>query len=96
MEHFSQTIALNLRYPYGTVKRVAVDDNTENVLNTVDLVIYGSFLEEQFFPDILLKAMCFGKTIVAPDLSMIRKYVGTSTVYFLKHACNHRRAKQHW
>ncbi|CAI9781525.1 unnamed protein product [Fraxinus pennsylvanica] len=70
-----ETIALNLRYPYGTVKRVAVDDNTENVLNTVDLVIYGSFLEEQFFPDILLKAMCFGKTIVAPDLSMIRKYV---------------------
>lgn len=47
----------------------------DNILAAADLVIYGSFLEEQSFPDILLKAMGFGKPIIAPDLSMIKKYV---------------------
>ncbi|KAA8516117.1 hypothetical protein F0562_019296 [Nyssa sinensis] len=70
-----EAIALNLRYPRGTVKHVVVDEDADSVLSMADLVIYGSFLEEQSFPGILIKAMCFGKPIIAPDLSMIRKYV---------------------
>ncbi|KAL3615682.1 hypothetical protein CASFOL_041343 [Castilleja foliolosa] len=70
-----ETIALKLGYPNETVKHVAVNENTDTVINTSDLVIYGSFLDEHSFPDILLKAMCFGKPIIAPDLPKIRKYI---------------------
>uniref|UniRef100_A0A2N9FPT6 Glycosyl transferase family 1 domain-containing protein n=1 Tax=Fagus sylvatica TaxID=28930 RepID=A0A2N9FPT6_FAGSY len=68
-------IAINLKYPTGVVKHKALDVDADNVLSMADLVIYGSFLEEQSFPDILMKAMSFEKPIIAPDLSMIRKYV---------------------
>ncbi|KAI7735320.1 hypothetical protein M8C21_029737 [Ambrosia artemisiifolia] len=68
-----EEIALNLNYPRGTVKHVAIDDT--GVLGITDLVIYGSFLEEQSFPDILIKAMCLEKPIIAPDLSIIKKHV---------------------
>ncbi|XP_057780368.1 uncharacterized protein LOC130998945 isoform X2 [Salvia miltiorrhiza] len=70
-----ETIALNLKYPNETVKLVAVDENADAVLSSADLVIYGSFLDEHTFPGILLKAMCFGKPIIAPNLPMIQKYV---------------------
>ncbi|KAL0426071.1 UNVERIFIED_CONTAM: hypothetical protein Sradi_1141900 [Sesamum radiatum] len=70
-----ETIARTLKYPNEAIKHVAVDD-ANTVLSTADLVIYGSFLEEHAFPETLLKAMCFGKPIIAPDLPMIRKYVG--------------------
>lgn len=76
-----QTIALKLGYPKEMVKHVAVDENTDTVISTADLVIYGSFLEEHSFPDILLKAMCFGKPIVAPDLLATRKYVCICSIY---------------
>ncbi|KVH97278.1 Glycosyl transferase, family 1 [Cynara cardunculus var. scolymus] len=68
-------IASNLNYPSGTVNHAAIDEDVYNVLSIADVVIYGSFLEEQSFPDILIKAMCFEKPIVAPDLSIIKKYV---------------------
>ncbi|KAK9279941.1 hypothetical protein L1049_013625 [Liquidambar formosana] len=78
-----EAIALNLRYPKGVVKHIAVNGDADSVLSVADIVIYGSFLEEQSFPDILIKAMCFGKPIVAPDLSMIRKYVDDRVNGFL-------------
>lgn len=53
----------------------AVDDSAERFLSLADLVIYGSFLEEKSFPEILVKAMCFGKPVIAPNLAMISKYV---------------------
>ncbi|PSS03984.1 Glycosyl transferase, family 1 protein [Actinidia chinensis var. chinensis] len=68
-----EAIAINLSYPRNIVSH-AVDEDADNVLSMADLVIYGSFLEEQSFPDILMKAMCFGKPIIAPDLAMIKKY----------------------
>ncbi|KAL0347757.1 UNVERIFIED_CONTAM: hypothetical protein Scaly_1791700 [Sesamum calycinum] len=71
-----ETIADKLGYRTGIVKHVAGDENTDTVISTADLVIYGSFLEEHSFPDTLLKAMCFEKPIIAPDLPTIRKYVG--------------------
>ncbi|KAG6434398.1 hypothetical protein SASPL_106029 [Salvia splendens] len=70
-----ETIALKFRYPNDTVKHVAMDQNIDTVISTADLVVYGSFLEEHSFPSVLLKAMCFQKPIVAPDLPAIRKYV---------------------
>ncbi|XP_061997016.1 uncharacterized protein LOC133714780 isoform X1 [Rosa rugosa] len=70
-----EAIAYNLKYPSGIVKHAVIDVDADNVLSTSHLVIYGSFVEEQSFPDILIKAMCLGKPIVAPDLAMISKYV---------------------
>lgn len=70
-----EAIAHNLHYPIGVVKHIAVEGDVDSVLNTADVVIYGSFLEEQTFPEILVKAFCLRKPIIAPDLSNIRKYV---------------------
>ncbi|XP_010261435.1 PREDICTED: uncharacterized protein LOC104600272 [Nelumbo nucifera] len=70
-----EAIALNLGYPRGSMKHVGIDGDVNSFLSTADLVIYGSFLEEQSFPEILIRSMCFGKTIIAPDLAIIRKYV---------------------
>ncbi|XP_076910531.1 uncharacterized protein LOC143568206 [Bidens hawaiensis] len=72
-----EEIASNLNYPRGTVTHAAIDDDADvyNILSIADVVIYGSFLEEQSFPDILIKAMCFEKPIIAPDLSIIKKHV---------------------
>ena len=73
---FPKAISLNLRYPRGVVRHIAIDeDEADNVLAAADILIYGSFLEEQSFPGILIKSMSFGKPIIAPDLSMIKKYV---------------------
>ncbi|GAB4861658.1 hypothetical protein Ancab_036910 [Ancistrocladus abbreviatus] len=70
-----EAISSSLLYPKGVVKHIAGGASADDVLKTANVVIYGSFLEEQSFPDILIKAMCLGKLIIAPDLSMIKKYV---------------------
>ncbi|KAF5731765.1 hypothetical protein HS088_TW18G00450 [Tripterygium wilfordii] len=70
-----EAIALKLKYPRGAVKHISTDGDAEGVLSIADIVVYGSFLEEKSFPQILVKAMCFGKLVIAPDLSMIKKYV---------------------
>ncbi|WCJ22677.1 glycosyl transferase family 1 protein [Euphorbia peplus] len=70
-----EAIAVKLHYPIGSVKHIAIDGDEGSVLNTADIVVYGSFHEEESFPEILMKAMCIGKLVIAPDLPMIRKYV---------------------
>ncbi|KAL8138481.1 hypothetical protein V2J09_004482 [Rumex salicifolius] len=70
-----EAISAGLRYPKDTVKHFAGDAQADVVLRAASVVIYGSFLEEQSFPDILTKALCFEKLIIAPDLYMIEKYV---------------------
>ncbi|RZC01669.1 hypothetical protein D0Y65_017054 [Glycine soja] len=70
-----ETMAHSLKYPGGIIEHIAGDLNADSVLGTADVVIYGSFLEEQSFPEILIKAMSFEKPIIAPDVPMIRKYV---------------------
>ncbi|XP_027334148.1 uncharacterized protein LOC113848922 isoform X2 [Abrus precatorius] len=70
-----ETMARSLKYPRGIIEHIAGDLNADSVLGTADVVIYGSFLEEQTFPEILTKAMSFEKPIIAPDVPMIRKYV---------------------
>ncbi|CAI9101206.1 OLC1v1038475C3 [Oldenlandia corymbosa var. corymbosa] len=70
-----EAIAVNLTYPAGMVTHIALDENLDNILSSSDLVIYSSFHEEPSFPNILLRAMCLKKPIVAPDISIIKKYV---------------------
>ncbi|KAL5718715.1 hypothetical protein ACHQM5_011592 [Ranunculus cassubicifolius] len=70
-----ETIALKLGYPTGTVEHVGIEGEMNSYLSISDLVIYGSFLEEQSFPEVLVQAMSFGKPIIAPDLLIIKKYV---------------------
>lgn len=48
-----EVISTSLKYPEGIVKHVDRDGNADDVLRMADLVIYGSFLEERSFPDIL-------------------------------------------
>uniref|UniRef100_A0A1J3IQQ4 Uncharacterized protein n=1 Tax=Noccaea caerulescens TaxID=107243 RepID=A0A1J3IQQ4_NOCCA len=78
-----ETISQNLTYPKDAVKHVSVAGNVDKILESSDLVIYGSFLEEQSFPEILMKAMALGKPIVAPDLFNIRKYVDDRVTGYL-------------
>ncbi|KAE9595449.1 hypothetical protein Lal_00031236 [Lupinus albus] len=70
-----ETMARSLKYPRGIIEHIAGDLNADSVIGTADVVIYGSILEEPSFPEILMKAMCFEKPIIAPDIPMIRKYV---------------------
>jgi hypothetical protein len=56
------------------VEHVAVED-TDNLLGISNLVIYGSCLDEQSFPSVLVQAMILEKLVIAPDLGMITKYV---------------------
>ncbi|XP_072994468.1 uncharacterized protein [Typha latifolia] len=70
-----EAVALNAGYPKGIVEHTTVDEDMISFLSIADLVIYGSFLEEQAFPSVLTQAMSLGKLVIAPDLGMIRKYV---------------------
>ncbi|KAK1275253.1 Aluminum-activated malate transporter 9 [Acorus gramineus] len=78
-----EDIALNLGYPKGSVEQIIIDKDESSFLSMADIVVYGSFLEEQSFPSILIKAMCLGKPVIAPDLLMIRKYVNDRVNGFL-------------
>ncbi|XP_042460957.1 uncharacterized protein LOC122044982 [Zingiber officinale] len=69
-----EAIAQKAGYSSSLVEHIVISDDPK-YLGSANLVIYGSFLEEQSFPSILKHAMCLGKLIVAPDLDMIRKYV---------------------
>ncbi|KAH9616856.1 hypothetical protein KSS87_006736 [Heliosperma pusillum] len=70
-----EAISATLKYPEGVIKHADRYANADYILRTANLVIYGSFLEEQSFPDILIQAMRYEKLIIAPNLSMIQKYV---------------------
>ena len=70
-----KAISASLNYPKDIVKHAGRDANADDILRIANLVIYGSFLDEKSFPDILIKAMSYEKLIIAPNLSMIQKYV---------------------
>uniref|UniRef100_A0ACD5VEY5 Uncharacterized protein n=1 Tax=Avena sativa TaxID=4498 RepID=A0ACD5VEY5_AVESA len=69
-----EVIALNVGFPRGAVEHVAVED-ADDLLGITNLVIYGSCLDEQSFPSVLVQAMILGKLVIAPDLGMITKYI---------------------
>ncbi|CAL9085657.1 unnamed protein product [Musa textilis] len=70
-----EAIARNVGFPSSIVENIVVPGDMNNFINIADIVIYGSFLEEQSFPSVLMQAMSLGKLIIAPDLNMISKYV---------------------
>ncbi|EPS70431.1 hypothetical protein M569_04330 [Genlisea aurea] len=78
-----ETIVENLKYPNGTVEHVVGDENVDDILRRSDVVLYGSFLEEHTFPEILRRAMHLEKPVVAPDLSVIRNCVADRKNGFL-------------
>ncbi|XP_031504760.1 uncharacterized protein LOC116267270 [Nymphaea colorata] len=78
-----QAIALKLGYPRANVQHFGSDEDVSSLLSISDLVIYGTFREEQSFPSFLIRAMCLGKPIVAPDLEMIRKHIDDRVNGFL-------------
>ncbi|OEL21462.1 hypothetical protein BAE44_0017521 [Dichanthelium oligosanthes] len=69
-----ESVALSVGFPRGAVEHVAAGDK-DNLLGTADLVIYGSCLEEQSFPSVLVQAMSLEKLVIAPDLAIIRKHI---------------------
>ncbi|XP_062205911.1 uncharacterized protein LOC133907830 [Phragmites australis] len=69
-----EAVALSAGFPRGAVEHVAAEDK-DNLLGIADVVIYGSCLEEQSFPSLLVQAMSLEKLVIAPDLGIIRKYI---------------------
>ncbi|KAG0483133.1 hypothetical protein HPP92_011217 [Vanilla planifolia] len=78
-----ESIALNLGYPRGTVQQIGGNVDNNSFLVMADLIIYGSFLEEQSFPPVLVQAMSLGKLVIAPDLGIIEKHIHNGVNGFL-------------
>ncbi|XP_058083227.1 uncharacterized protein LOC131231146 isoform X2 [Magnolia sinica] len=70
-----QEIASHLGFPDGSVSHYGMDVDVNSVLLMADIVLYGSFQEEQGFPPLLIRAMSFEVPIIAPDLAIIKRYV---------------------
>ncbi|CAA6671588.1 unnamed protein product [Spirodela intermedia] len=70
-----EAFSLKLGFLSGSVMHAGVGGDVNTLLDMADLVIYGAFLEEQSFPSPLIRAMCLGKLIIAPDLAMIGKHI---------------------
>uniref|UniRef100_A0A1D1Z063 D-inositol 3-phosphate glycosyltransferase n=1 Tax=Anthurium amnicola TaxID=1678845 RepID=A0A1D1Z063_9ARAE len=70
-----EALSLNFGYSSGSVAHIGTDGDVNSFLGIADIVIYGSFLEEQSFPAVLIQAMCLRKLIIAPDLAMIKKHI---------------------
>ncbi|KAK3161319.1 hypothetical protein QOZ80_1BG0075630 [Eleusine coracana subsp. coracana] len=69
-----EAVALNAGFPRGAVDHVTAEDK-DSLLGVADLVIYGSSLEEQSFPSVLVQAMSLEKLVIVPDLRVIRKHI---------------------
>ncbi|XP_020094017.1 uncharacterized protein LOC109714032 isoform X2 [Ananas comosus] len=80
-----QELATHMGFPDGSVRRYAMDGDVDTLLAMADIVLYGSFQEEPSFPSLLLRAMSFGAPILAPNLTIIKKYVKNEVHGFLFH-----------
>lgn len=88
-----QAAARSAGFPSGAVGFISnFEAASVHVLCISDIVIYGSFLEEQSFPGVLLQAMSLKRLIIAPDLPMISKYV-FSLSFFLSFILNQKNKK---
>jgi hypothetical protein len=79
-----QAVAHSAGFPSGAVGYNSnFEEASVHVLSISDIVIYGSFLEEQSFPGVLIQAMSLKRLIIAPNLSMISKYVLPLSLLFM-------------
>ncbi|PIA54895.1 hypothetical protein AQUCO_00901063v1 [Aquilegia coerulea] len=70
-----QEVASRLGLPDGSLVHYGLDGDVNSALFMSDIVLHGSFQDEQGFPSLLIRAMSFGIPVVAPDLPIIKKYV---------------------
>ncbi|KAK9095821.1 hypothetical protein Sjap_021318 [Stephania japonica] len=70
-----QEVASCLGLPHGSLMHRGLDDDVNRILLEADIVLQGSFQNEQGFPPLLLRAMSFEKPIIVPDLPIIKKYI---------------------
>ncbi|ERM96163.1 hypothetical protein AMTR_s00001p00062880 [Amborella trichopoda] len=64
-----------LGLPADSMRFYGENDNVDNVLSMADIVLYGSSQEEEVLPPLFLRAMGFGKLVMAPDLPFLRRYI---------------------
>lgn len=72
-----QEVASRMGFPGGSVRQYGTDQDLKSFLVMVDIVLYWSYNAEQCFPPPLLLAMSFEIPVVAPNLSVIEKYVSS-------------------
>ncbi|OEL23351.1 hypothetical protein BAE44_0015636 [Dichanthelium oligosanthes] len=78
-----QELVSHMGLPYGSVKQISMTHDIRNLLMFVDVVLYGSLRQEPGFPPLLLRSMSSEIPIVAPNLTVITKYVTDGVHGFL-------------
>uniref|UniRef100_A0A2P2MFY1 Uncharacterized protein MANES_07G093200 n=1 Tax=Rhizophora mucronata TaxID=61149 RepID=A0A2P2MFY1_RHIMU len=82
-----QQVTSHLGLLHGSVRHYGLNGDVNSVLLMADIVIYGSSLDEQGFPPLIIRAMTFGIPVVLPDLPIFKKYVvdGRHGIFFARH-----------
>ncbi|KAI3989621.1 hypothetical protein MKX01_036230, partial [Papaver californicum] len=70
-----QDVASRLNLPRGSLMHYGLDGDVNSVLLMADIVLHGSFQDEQGFPPLLTRAMSFEIPVIAPDLPIIKRYI---------------------
>nr|UYE91534.1 putative glycosyltransferase [Anoectochilus roxburghii] len=70
-----EELASRMGFPAGSIKHYGTDGDVNGAIMIADIVLYGSFQEEQSFPPLLVRAMTFQIPIIVPDFAPITKYV---------------------
>jgi len=70
-----QVMAEHLGLENGTVRYVGAGEDVTGMLWMSDVVVYGSFRDDQAFPPILSRAMSLERPVIAPNRSAIREQV---------------------
>lgn len=75
--HNASLKALSLKFGFmkENIHLIGSNGDFSSIIGISDVVIYGSFIEEEYFPSILIQAMHTGKLVIAPNVNMITKYV---------------------
>ncbi|CAM0956296.1 unnamed protein product [Alopecurus aequalis] len=67
--------ASHMGFPDDSVKHFPMTHDIRDLLMFVDIVLYGSLRQEPGFPPLLLRSMSSEIPIIAPNLTVITKYV---------------------
>ncbi|KAL3838248.1 hypothetical protein ACJIZ3_022839 [Penstemon smallii] len=70
-----QDVATRLRLNQGSLRHFGINSDVDGMVLMADIVLYGSSQDEQGFPPLLSRAMSFEIPVIAPDYTVIRKYV---------------------
>lgn len=80
-----QELTSHMGLPDVSIKRFSVTHDIRNLLMFVDVVLYGSLRQEPVFPPLLLLSMTSEIPVVAPNLTVITKYVCHSIEFLIIH-----------